>query len=291
MTQLSVVIAGLPRTVGIRFVDRFGWKQNNARVVAYPALETRAYTAGYADKLYTRLADHLRVRHDGNWHERWQLTLILLYVQKKDGSEQHLFDRFRLESMMLPLNCEGLRDAKATRVNRIVRELVAESEGLLAKGRALVRAVQEEINNRQNKTCLLLPCKNFGHDFHSVLSSVESAGAEGDTVDQFRRRLASVAERLPKRDRYFEGNRSIVFRVPPKAGPRHGLAPVWDSGEHKDSCVIRGRVRFGAPYDPNFHYDCTLPSHASRQFESCHGNHVTLRGREHANIAPNDNVR
>ena len=290
MTPLSVVIAGLPRTVGIRFVDRFGWEQNNARIVAYPALETSAYTAQYADELYTRLADHLRVRHHGNWHERWRLTLVLLYVEKTDGSERHLFERFRLESMMLPLNREGLQDAKATQVNSVVRELVAESERLLAKGRTLVRAVHQEINNRQNKTCLLLPCKNFGHTFYSILSSVQNAGAEGHTVDQFRRRLASVAEGLRKRDGYFEGNRGMVFRVPNRVD-RHGLAPAWDSGDHPESCVIRGRVRFGAPYDPNFHYDCPLPSQASRQFESCHGNHVTLRRRKHANIAPNDNVR
>ena len=192
---------------------------------------------------------------------------------------------------MLPFDLDGLREVKATQVNHVVRELVTKSERLLARGRALIRAVQEEINNRQNKTCLLLPRNNFGHDFNPVISAVQTAEAKSHTVNQFRQQLRNVAEGIPKRDGYFEGNRGMVFRVPPKAGPRHGFAPAWDSGNHADTCVIRGRVRFGAPYDPNFHYDCTLPSYASRQFESCHGNRVTLRGRNHANISPNDNVR
>ena len=255
-------------------------------------MTTWEYTSPYANKLYTKVATRLREREDGDRHERWQLNLVLLYVDKGDGSQEYLFDRFGLESMMLPLSPEGLRDLKSTEINRAVNRLVAESEHLLARGRDLLGAVDEEVNNRQNKTCLLLPKRNFGGDLGRVLACVRYAAIHGLNVDEFKNCLARVADSLPRDGKGdFKGKGELVFRAPSNAGVRHGLAPSWRRGAHLDSCVIRGRVRFGAPYAPNFHYDCALSVDSSRRFESCHGTHTLPRGRRHANIAPNDNVR
>ena len=40
-----------------------------------------------------------------------------------------------------------------------------------------------------------------------------------------------------------------------------------------------------------FHYDCQLPNRHDRNFPGCHELERIDRGRQHANVAPNDNVR
>lgn len=89
----------------------------------------------------------------------------------------------------------------------------------------------------------------------------------------------------------FKGKGGLIYVVPAKAGARHGLAPDWNAGRHTDRCVIRGHLRFGSAFEPNFHYDCKLRRGGNRQFVSCHGIETVKRGRSHVNIAPNDNIR
>ena len=154
----------------------------------------------------------------------------------------------------------------------------------------------EEVTNRENKTCLLLPHRNFGNEFRAVLDCVREASQARAASEEFRRRLRHVAQSLRTERKgsheYFIGRRGLVFRSPGRARARHGLAPGWDSpGGHDSSCVIRGRLRFGVSYDPRFHYDCDIPKDGELNFPSCHGTKCIPRKRTHVNIAPNDNIR
>ena len=96
--------------------------------------------------------------------------------------------------------------------------------------------------------------------------------------------------RLHRDGRHYEGSGRLVFMSPSKSGPRHGLAPVWGDS-HEPSCVVRGRLRFGASYSPRFHYDCPLRPGSSRRFPGCHRPRTLPPHRRHANVAPNDGIR
>ena len=87
------------------------------------------------------------------------------------------------------------------------------------------------------------------------------------------------------------GQRGLVYETPARGRVRHGAAPKWGLGDHTDKCVIRGHLRFGAAFNPNFHYDCQLRKEVGREFPSCHDIEIIKPGRSHVNIAPNDNIR
>ena len=177
-----------------------------------------------------------------------------------------------------------------------VNELVRKGKRALRHAQSLLSVIDEEVTNRDNRTCLLLPPKNFGRDIRRVFECVRNASLTDDAREVFRKRLRSVTrslrtERIGGRE-YFVGKGGLVFKSPGKAGARHGLTPDWRDPNHAPSCVRSpGRIRFGASYDPKFHYDCDIPGDGNRYFPSCHGTGSVSRNRAHVNIAPNDNIR
>ena len=165
---------------------------------------------------------------------------------------------------------------------------------MIGHAQGLLTVIAEEVTNRDNKTCLLLPHKNFGSRIGEVLDCVHDAVVSVKNKDEFKKNLDRVSRSLQTTvdgRKYFMGQGKLVFKSPGKAGARHGLAPVWGDQGHESSCVIRGRMRFGVSYDPQFHYDCDIPGGRDRSFPSCHGIECVRRGRTHVNIAPNDNIR
>ena len=186
--------------------------------------------------------------------------------------------------------------AMGNQKRKAANDLIREGKRAIRQARKLLSIIAEEVSNRDNRTCLLLPPKNFGSGADAVFECVRDASLAGDEREEFKKRLRDVSRSLRTQRKgsreYFVGQRGLVFRSPGKAGARHGLAPDWKSpGGHDASCVIRGRLRFGASYDPEFHYDCDIPDDGDRNFPSCHGAKRISRNRAHANIAPNDNIR
>ena len=116
-----------------------------------------------------------------------------------------------------------------------------------------------------------------------------------ESEQQFRDRIQKIAMSLDRQKyhgrNYFRGRSRILFKGQKKGGPRHGMAPMWGDADHEPSCIIRGRLRFGIPYDPKFHYDCDISNLGSRDLPSCHGVETVDKNRTYANISPNDNVR
>ena len=179
---------------------------------------------------------------------------------------------------------------------KVANDLVREARRAVKRARELLAVIGEEMTNRDNKTCLLLPDRNFGKDFRAVLDWVGNAAKARAASDEFKRKLRYVAQSLSTErignHKYFVGRRGLTFRSPGKARGRHALAPGWEPAEgHNSSCVIRGRLRFGTSYDPTFHYDCNIPKDGNLNFPSCHGTKSVPGKRSHVNIAPNDNIR
>lgn len=296
--RLLVVVAGIPLVLGNDLVTGF---TNTARIISWlPLDQSKCYTESYSKKLYERFAEKLIKCDRSNRHGILSdANLVLLYLHKDDGSESVLFNRFGIEAMIVPLKTPDFAGMSVTTGNqrrKLVNDLVREGSRALKHARDLLAVIAEEVTNRDNKTCLLLPRRNFGQDISKVFDCVRDAVFAREGKEEFQKRLKHVSQSLRTvregRRSYYVGKGGLVFKSPGKAGARHGLAPVWDAAGHEPSCVIRGRMRFGASYDPKFHYDCDIPSGKTRSFPNCHGALKTApRHRRHVNIAPNDNVR
>ena len=294
-----VVVAGIPPEFGDLFEHELRKGLEGWTVLARQDLAQYApYTSHYASRLFERTASRLRRRVSNRGRENLLagVHLVLLYVAR-DGSESALVEAFELEALTVPLTWEGIPQADRAPGNdrrRATRILVSEAIEAIRSAKRLLAVIAEEVSNRDNKTCLLLPPKNLGSPSDTVTRCVREAASERRGPDGFRIGMEAVAKSL-RTDRqgsrtYFVGNQGLVFRAPSKAGARHGYAPMWGEADHEIRCVLRGRLRFGVPFDPRFHYDCDMNRRKLKALPSCHGA-VSPSGRRHVNIAPNDNVR
>ena len=300
-----VVVAGIPLEFGYEFISKIR-KQEAISVVSWLPLPHRdSYSCRYATKLYNRFAEKLKSAESASLSDLLSGTnLFLLYVNKEDGSEKELVARFDAEALILPLAIShgalAMRSNTSNERRRVVNKLIEATKGAIKHGTSIAAMISEEVSNRDNRTCLLLPRRNFGKSAEIVFDLVKEIAALStlcgmDNIrKEFRKRLYHVSALIPtiKEDGriYFKGRGNLVFKSPGNRS-RHGLAPGWDDSDHELSCVVRGRIRFGCSYDPKFHYDCELPPRSKHRFPSCHGQRMVPRGRSHVNIAPNDNVR
>ena len=296
--QLLTVAAGIPMGLGDRFEARFN-RQPGWKIITRKDLEiSEQYTNVYARRLYGQLAAKLKIRESSDRKNiLTRVNLILLYLTKDDGSESTLVEKFGTEALTVPLRRPDTVEIPTTdnRRGQAVNDLVQEAVQAVRNARRLLAVIAEEVTNRDNKTCLLLPPKNLGQNSDTVSRCVHNAVLErkevGDFKDDLKRIVNSLDTDRDGKHTYFVGKHGLVFKSPSKSGARHGYAPAWRESDHDSRCVLRGRLRFGAPYDPRFHYDCEITRSMPRDFPSCHGIERLPRKRNHVNIAPNDNVR
>ena len=257
------------------------------------------YTETYAATLYSRLCAKLRA---GARESRDRLLedtrLVVLYAEKGDGSEESLLDRFKVEALLAPFGRQVVGDSFGVTGNqrgRTANRLVRDARRAVRHAELMLDEIVWDVTNRDSRTCLLLPPRTFGRQMDSVFDYLKSAAARRTPKKDFGAGLKGLSESMPKRREgkrwYFVNQRSIVFRGQSKSGPRRSLPPNWEDARHEPSCVIRGRLRCGAAFDPRFHYDCRVPQSYSGTFPNCHGDGSRIpRGQAHVNVAPNDNV-
>jgi len=303
---LIVVIAGVPSEFGDRFTSKIENQRAIATVSWLPLPHRDSYSCRYATKLHNRFVEKLKSTESANPSDFLSdANLFLLYINKEDGSEKELIAKFDAAALILPLAIS--HDALVARPNtpnerrHVTNKLIKSARGAIKHGTNIAAMISEEVSNRDNRTCLLLPRRNFGKHAEIVFDLIKEIAAlntfrDTDSIrKEFKKRLHCTSTSIPTIKEggrtYFKGHENLVFKSPGKARSRHGLAPGWNDSDHEPSCVIRGRIRFGCSYDPKFHYDCKLSSRSGRRFPSCHGQRVVPRGRSHVNIAPNDNVR
>ena len=291
--RLLVVVAGVPRDISERVSDRLKRANKNIEVVSLAMPEAGSYSTKYVIELYGRVANKLREMVDSDRRSVWKVNLVVLFVRTGDGDEHELVEHFGLEALLVPvvMDMEERRAPRKHRNQEIANALQKQANRALKGAREILGFLAEEVGNRENKTSVLLPAKNFGGKFERVRECVQGAIASGTYGDRLEKRLRSVEARLPKEEGQWFRGKGLVFEAPSRAGPRHGLSPAWDDRKHGEKCVIRGHVRFGVGYNPGFHYDCSLEGSGKRELENCHGRKKVKPGHSHANIAPNDNVR
>ena len=277
-----VVVAGIPPAIRDEFVIKFN------KAWSIPALlpleRSKGYTDSYSAELYECLAARLKeCKQSTRSHLLTNTNLVLLYLHKNDGSESALFQRFGAEALVVPLKWPKFAEMPLTTGNQrgqAVNGLIREGRRVIGYTQSLLAVIAEEVTNRDNKTCLLLPRKNFGHKINEVFDCVRDAAlSEEEGTDKFKQKLDRVSQSLPTDHvdgrKYFTGQGRLVFKSPGKAGARHGLAPTWEDPGHDSSCVIRGRMRFRVSYDPKFHYDCDIKD-GNRSFPSATAQNLCL---------------
>ena len=293
-----VVVAGIPERLGNSFVQ--GLTPTVPVFAWLPLKPAEGYSTAYATTLYRRLCAKLRQRK--KLDRRNQLVgvrLILLYADKGDGTEEVLFETFGVEALVTPFEWQNIRGSVQKTGNQrgqLVNKLVREARRSMRHAGSLLDEIVWEVSRRDSRTCLLLPPKNFGRRMSGVFEYLRRAASIRMPKDEFKSGLRHLASSLPTRREgrrsYFVNNSGVIFKSLEKSGSRHGVAPVWEDVEHDPSCVMRGRLRCGAPYDPSLHYDCSIPAGHGRYFSGCHeeGRRIP-RDQTHVNIAPNDNIR
>ena len=296
--QTLLVVAGIPSELGNEFLQ--GLNPTLTVFAWLPLGITTRYTDKYAGTLYRRMCAKLR-RDDQPPRDKLlsETRLILLFVDKGDESETSLFRRFRVEALVMPFGRETVGDSSPTTANlrgRMANRLVQDARRAIRHAKNLLDEIAWEVTNRDSRTCLLLPPNTFGQQMDAVFDYLKNAASNRVAKEQFDVGLRQLSKQMPtNRDgnrRYYMNQSRVVFKTQTKSGPRHGLAPIWGDPGHDLSCVLRGRLRCGASFDPRVHYDCNIPSGHSRVFPNCHGDGYRIeKARRHVNVAPNDNVR
>ena len=270
-------------------------KKANADIEIIPTLplKTQLYTSDYAEALYNVVASNFKSTLSTDRKSLWNINFVLLYLRYGDDYDRNLIERFDMEALLIPITnwrptSKGPRRHKE---HALANQLFQQSNVLLRNARQVLRSLAQEVTNRDTRTCVLLPHKNFGSQFNAVKESVHNSVETTAAAAAIDNTLKVIANCLPRNHEGRFIGRGLVFRAPAKAAARHGIAPLWCMGAHDARCVIRGRIRFGVCYDPKFHYDCDFARSKNRRFVSCHGEKVLKPGRKHVNVAPNDNIR
>jgi hypothetical protein len=208
-----------------------------------------------------------------------------------NGREEEL-NEFRLRmpgviALGLPFE---FGQAHRKQYNRFIGALKRE----LTHVRKLATALKKEFVERDSRTPLLLPLRNFrSTELNQLMIDVQNFRTGEPDYDVSLRRL--INSRGPQSLResgktFFENRNSIRFYGPSKGGARHGL-PVYNP-PHNLTCMVNAFFRLGARYDVRFHYDC---QYAAGQiggiFPNCHDHEENWSKRTHLNVAPNDFTR
>lgn len=164
--------------------------------------------------------------------------------------------------------------------------------------RKLFGALQREVKERDSRTPLLLPVRNFSSSaLNELIVEVQKLRPREQDYDVPLRTLVgskgllSVRQVEKGRTRtYFENRNAIRFYGPSKAGPRHGL-PSYKA-PHNLGCLVNAFFRLGVRYDAAFHYDCRYANrHIGGRFPNCHSEEQACSLSAHLNISPNDFIR
>lgn len=228
MAHRLVVVVGVPPVVENLFGPAFS-KLASQELVEPTVLSTHrldvGYTEGYANGVYDKLVYKLK-GHGSMSRESLLATtnLIVLFLQRSDGSEAVLFRKFGVEAFVTPMLVPQIADmAVDTRSQRrsVVGKLIRGARGAIRHARRMLGTIHEDLNGRENKTCLLLPPKTFGDGFLQVQSRVWDAATNREDVGRFSSSLKTL--KIPKSGNHYVGQGGSSIGRHQRPGPAMGL--------------------------------------------------------------------
>ena len=275
ISKIFVLVAGIPNTRISKFTKRLNDYRSVKKIVSCRPLDWHEpYNARYLDNIYRDLVDELR----GIDVDKEGIGVLLLYIEK-EGSRD-LLEKFRVELLVAPFasiidNPVPTREA----LDSCARSAIKKMENALF-------LIHQQYSSRS--TCLLLPAKNFGPKFSRIVVDAvhKVISHQNNQFIKNANDLLSIKQR--RGPRKFKIN-NIEFNPAFHSG-MHGVSPLIGDTHHDLSCGVRGRLRFGVPYNPRFHYDCKT-GREQKFLDDCHGPAVVTNPNSHVNIAPNDNIR
>jgi len=304
-----VVVAGVPLTLANIFAqDREKRLAEGKRHIIWSPVQEAipSYKKYYVDRLQglflKSLREYLPERELSNG-EYIKSTAVLIYVNYSNdisGVDTLVRSFFpALFSLPIPeLIATRLINQPRSRLEREANVLVENIRRKIRVAEKILPALEKELTSRANKTCLLLPQAQFRSEklgsFYTKLQAelLRTPEAFACVREEVRKFEQSGLDQVKEGDTSsFVDDRHLIFRSPSKN--RHGFMRYSSSHGHPASCFTRSRFRLGAAYDPRFHYDCISKKGVlASDWRSCHQQEFRLPdGREHINIAPNDNVR
>ena len=294
--QFLVCIAGLPQEavdeIRARPAARFTDDKHNSPI-ARPVRRPFEFRDGMCDGYLQDIEKRLKAMP-----ATAEASIILIYVDYQNGGTERFLRRFypfALTGAVGPFypNAQQKKERRSA-----LLEFVDEIELRLADLRSRARIVRDVLSG-QNFTPLLLPVRNFQSAILKAQVDVlfSTLGTAADPRASLNEASAAIRERHPlqqrgigkQRDRWFEDDRQLRFKSPGRN--RHGMARVVGEG-HRPECLIGGRVRFGGPFDSQFHYDCEYERRAVDPiYPNCHDADTAPAVNTHVNIAPSDYIR
>jgi hypothetical protein len=299
-----VAVSGLIDPISELFQNRVLSLEEGKRVFFWESRRVISEFAGtnYATSLYENFFNKV-IRKTLDFHGMNDIRncvdgVILITIDHPEISNKDILSQFELETIIVSVKAPDIDiypGSPSNQKNRYVNELVKKIRKAVRRGERVLRYIKKEVTSNDNKTPLLLPEKNFGEEKIRLLSQGIRVAVNEENftlkikalLDDFR---ASEKKKKIEKKLCFR-NSHLVFVSPGRN--RHG-AMSGELDDHWHVCMFRGYFRFGAPYDPRFHYDCLPISKRGfcKEWLSCHGQDFHLpNGRRHINISPNDNLR
>lgn len=275
--------------------------QGNGELVCMPLRHgASAYDQRYLGQFIEDFAGRVERDKDSKLRDT---GFAAIYIQLHTEGDRLLEQVFFPSTLTWPIDWR-IEHGTPTTQRRSINALVVRLAEAAASAKRAIEALSKEANERANKTPLLLPMKNFRSAIleeraralgAAVGAALDPEAAVREFAADFELTHPSTAEEPEghrrKRSFGFTDDRGIFFRSPGR--DRHAFARIAPGGEHPPACLLSGRRRLGAPYDPAFHYDCSRAGGATLDgaFHGCHEPPSPRSGNRHLNIAPNDFVR
>ncbi|WP_426046092.1 hypothetical protein [Brevundimonas sp. TWP3-1-2b1] len=285
--------AGIPAAIYDGVYDqRLAICGDEAEFVSSPAKNTThpGSAAAQVNRLVNVLTDRLRGDHHNALADT-AFAMIAVGPTTQTAALQAVFPAVLVIPVEWSLDATTATTTKQSRNALIV--LLREA-CLLA--RAVFKPLTKELREKDNRTPLLLPLKNFSSSalvrelsvFHDAVAQGADAGAAIVATTQAIDRRHPPQMIHGKVRRCYVDRRRVEFHAPGSA--RHAYARP--TSNHPDICLLAGSRRFGAPFDRCFHYDCSRGNKPlAGRFTRCHDVEANWSGKPHLNIAPNDYIR
>lgn len=291
--RFIIAYAGIPQVV----FNRVQQKQaqiirTDADWIAKPLPASGRYDSNYCSAFAEAFADRIRKDHHNSLDET---GFAVICVASQSLDPRPLFETFFPSVMVRSIDWR-LASGSNMQLAMATNELVDQLSAVTAKVKSSLAALRKELQERAQRTPLLLPLRNFRSPdlVEKIKELQEGLPVAQDPNEEIRRIVGDIeAKHSRVRDErklwFFVNDRNVLFRPP--GNDRHAFARPQTG--HPASCLLSGRRRLGAPYDKAFHYDCTRKNDAQLRgpFFGCHEDEEEKVGNPHLNISPNDFVR
>ena len=159
VTHRLVVVAGVPPEVAGQFGTAFS-KMASRELVKLTVLSSYRLDLSYTEDFVSRVYDKLvyKLREYASTPRESLLAdtnVIVLFLQRSDGSDHILFEKFGVETLVTPMLVPNIADMPTdTRGQRgnVVNKLIREACLAIRHAKLMLCTIHEDLNGRENKT-------------------------------------------------------------------------------------------------------------------------------------------